>query len=229
MPHTRFHLSRALFLLVVLPAWCMGLLAVRFLRTGATSYFYLAWNLVLAMVPACAALMLVNADRQRATAVERLGWGVLWLLFLPNAPYIVTDLVHFAPRPPVPLWYDTAMVVSFVCTGLLLGYGSVADVQAVVARRFGTAAGWWLAMAAMLLSGLGIYMGRFLRWNSWDAVTRPHELLRRVAGALAEPTEHVPGLRITLLYGIGLALGYAAVHLIVPRHGPQAPAEPRQG
>ena len=217
--------SRAAFLLVVLPAWCLALFAVRIARSGHVAYHYLAWNLVLAMVPAAAALMLVRAERARASLAEQCGWAMLWLLFLPNAPYLVTDLMHLYPRPPVPVWYDVAMMLSFACTGLLLCYGSLADVHAVIERRFGRTAGWCVAMGAMLLSGLGIYMGRFLRLNSWDAVTRPHEMF----GQLAEPDGGMPGLRVTIVYGLGLALGYAAVHLIVPAHMPGRSAGGQKG
>jgi uncharacterized membrane protein len=219
----RFHVSRAVFLLGVLPAWCLALFAFRTARAGIPGYHYVVWNLVLAVVPAAAALLLVRAERQRASLPEQAGWFALWLLFLPNAPYLLTDLVHLSSRPPVPLWFDVAMLLSFACTGLLLCYGSVADVHAVVARRFGSVAGWTLAMTAMLLSGLGIYMGRFLRLNSWDAVTRPHTLLGYVANAVSEPSSNLPGLRVTLVYGIGLALGYAAVHLILPADMPRRP------
>lgn len=220
---SRFHISRAVFLLGVLPAWCLALFVVRTLRAGIPGYHYVVWNLVLAVVPAAAALLLARAERQRATLPEMAGWFALWLLFLPNAPYLLTDLVHLSSRPPVPLWFDVAMLLSFACTGLLLGFGSTADVHAVVARRFGAAAGWSVALGAMLLSGLGIYMGRFLRLNSWDAVAHPHRLLGHVADAAAEPASGLPGLRVTLVYGIGLALGYAAVHLILPRDMPRRP------
>ena len=220
---TRFHVSRAAFLLGVLPAWCVALFTIRFVHTGIAGYLYLLWNLVLAIVPLAAALMLVRAERQRATVPELAGWFVMWLLFLPNAPYLLTDLMHLTPHPQAPFWYDVALMLSFACTGLLLCYGSLADVHAFVASRFGATAGWAMAMASMLLCGLGIYMGRFLRWNSWDAVTRPHELLGHMAGAIGEASTRSPGLRVTLVYGIGLAIGYAAVHLIVPVHTPREP------
>ncbi len=223
-PHSiRPGIPRVVFLLGVLPAWCVLLFALRVARSGQFGHGYLLWNLALAMAPMAAALMLVRAERERAGLPEQAGWFAAWLLVLPNAPYLVTDLVHLGARPPVPLWFDVALMLSYACTGLLLGFASLADVHAVVARRFGAVAGWIVAEAAMLLSGSGIYMGRFLRWNSWDALTRPHELIDQVAGAVAEPGSQLPGMRVTLVYGIGLALGYAAVHLVVPPHASREP------
>jgi uncharacterized membrane protein len=146
---------------------------------------------------------------------------VLWLLFLPNAPYIVTDFVHLHERPPAPLWFDIALMVSFACAGLLLCFASLADVQDVVVRRFGAAWGWSTVVLALMLSGLGVYLGRFLRWNSWDTLVRPHELMAQIGARLADPLGHSRALLVTLIYGGGLIVGYVAVRAIAPHPGPR--------
>jgi len=194
---------------VVLLAWCAFLLAGRVWRSHQLTYAFLAWNLFLAVIPAFAGALVVRA---RTTAV-RLMWGIVWLLFLPNAPYIVTDFVHLTPRAPVPLWYDVALLLSCAGTGLL-GYSSVADVQDAVTVRFGAAAGWLIAMAALLLSGFGVYLGRFLRWNSWDPIANPAELLNRLGGYGLNPMSHPRTVAVTFIYGVCFALGYAALHVI---------------
>jgi uncharacterized membrane protein len=214
------HLSRYAILVAVLPAWCFALVALRFLRSGQPAFRFLVWNLALALVPVVAAGMLVRAERRHAHPLVRLGWFTLWLLFLPNAPYIVTDFVHLHPRPPIALWYDIALIVSFAGTGLILCYASMADVQGVVSRRFGTAAGWAAAVLAMLLSGFGIYLGRFLRWNSWDTLVRPGEIAAQVLQRALAPPIASRGLLVTLVYGTGLALGYAAARRIAPHAEP---------
>lgn len=99
-------------------------------------YGFLCWNLFLAWIPWLAGQTFRAASRRRASTVLQLGWFALWLLFLPNAPYIATDLIHLAPRPPVPLWYDLALLLSYAGTGLLLGYVSLLEVQTAVEERF---------------------------------------------------------------------------------------------
>jgi uncharacterized membrane protein len=99
---------------------------------------------------------------------------LLWLLFFPNAPYILTDLLHLAhPRPDVPLWFDMLLIIWFAWTGLLLGLVSLFLMHGIVIREFGRVIGWGFVLAVGILSGLGVYIGRFLRWNSWDLLLQP--------------------------------------------------------
>lgn len=134
----------------------------------------------------------------------------MWLAFLPNAPYILTDFVHFRHRPPVPLWYDLALLLSCAGTGLLLGYASLANVQSFIARRFGPRVGWLTAVASLVLSAFGIYLGRFLRWNTWDMVTNPIALLTDVAPRVLNPFAHPRTTGVTVVFGGMLVLGYVA-------------------
>src|SRR5258706_8830606 len=106
-------------------AWCGVLLTVRVVRTEKVMYVFLVWNLFLAVIPAVAAALLQRSSR---TAVQEM-WVLIWLLFLPNAPYVLTHFVHLRVRPPVPLWYDVALLISCARPGLLLGYSPLADVQ----------------------------------------------------------------------------------------------------
>src|SRR5690349_15405953 len=102
--------SRRTLLLLVLPGWCAFLVAIRFLRTGQPAFRFLVWNLILAIVPLVASTLLVRAERLRSHALVRSWWVLIWILFLPNAPYILTDFVHLHPRPPAPLWFDIALM-----------------------------------------------------------------------------------------------------------------------
>lgn len=183
--------------LSLLLGWCAALLTVRVLRSGSLMYAFLVWNLFLAVIPAFAAWRL---ERQRSAPMQTM-WLAVWLAFLPNAPYLVTDFVHLRPRSGIPLWYDIALLASCAATGLLLGYASVADVQRFIARRFGETQAWLCSAFALLLCGAGIYLGRFLRWNSWDVLFNPIDIL-----ASLRPR----GVSITLVYGCGLVIGYLA-------------------
>lgn len=209
------HTAR-LLLFVMLLGWCGALLLFRFARSGSLALGFLAWNLFLAAVPAVAAWFFARAMGKKSSLIERVGWFVVWLVFLPNAPYIITDFVHLTTRPGIPFWYDTALLVSCAGTGLLLGYTSIADVQFVIARRFSPLAGWMLVVAAVLLSGFGIYLGRFLRWNSWDTLTSPRQLSVAITERVMNPLSNPQTFGVTIVYGVGLFLGYVALRFWQP-------------
>lgn len=209
-------------LFVSLGAWCAALLLARRVYTGSPAYFFLAWNLILAAVPIVASVLWERAHRSGAPAAARWAWAIVWLAFLPNAPYIVTDFIHLHARAPVPLWYDIAMMVSFACTGLMLGWASVADVHAMVERRRGRAAAWMFVSAALLLCGFGIYVGRFLRWNSWDLLTQPQVVAADVLASAT--TAHLDRAMVGLSGGIAMLwlLVYLALATVGRLDAPRA-------
>jgi uncharacterized membrane protein len=216
----------------LLPGWCGVLILARWAYLGEPHFRFFVWNLFLAAVPAFASTQLGRSARARAQAVVQISWFGLWLLFLPNAPYIVTDLIHLEPRPPVPFWFDLALFVSCAGTGLMLGYASTAEVQRVVAARFGEAASWGVAAGALFLSGFGIYLGRFLRWNSWDVVSRPAALLGELGSRLFDPGGRPRTIAVTVVYGVGLVLGYLALRVVVhadPTPAPGPDSRPHDG
>ena len=125
---------------------------------------------------------------------------VAWLAFLPNAPYIVTDFIHLRHAPSAWFAYDAVLIGSFAAVGCLLGVVSIQIMQRVVCRHAGQFWSWAFAVTVMGLSGIGIYMGRVLRWNSWDLVTRPDDIADAVLGTLQIPrppashrAQHDPG------------------------------------
>lgn len=201
---------KRLLAFTALLAWCGALLVLRGWRAQNTTYFFLVWNLFLAVIPFLAALAF---ERAKWLATRTVAF-IVWLLFLPNAPYIVTDFIHLRARPPVPLWFDILLLISSAGTGLLLGYGSVMIVQRAVERRVGTRTGWLAATGALFLSAFGIYLGRFVRFNSWEALTDPMPLFGDIARRLMNPMDHPRTFAVTALYGVALLLGYAALHAL---------------
>jgi uncharacterized membrane protein len=124
--------------------------------------------------------------------------------------------MHLYRYQPVPMWYDIAMFGSFAATGVLIGYAAVADVESVLAERFGRRVGSAAAIGSLLLCGFGIYLGRILRWNSWDVVTSPLTLGRQIAHQVANPLSHVGTWEVSAVYGVGLVLGYIALRSMAP-------------
>jgi uncharacterized membrane protein len=175
-------------------------------------YGFLVWNLFLAWVPYLCALW---ADRYHRHLPGRWGYlvlpGVLWLSFFPNAPYLVTDLWHLQERAPIPLWYDLGMLASFALSGLFLAVFSLRTMQCLVKDYVGALLSWLFALVVLGLGGLGIYLGRFLRWNSWDLILHPRGVLGDVATRLADPMSHPRTYGVTLLFAAILTVCYLAV------------------
>jgi len=195
---------------MALVAWCVALLAVRFWYAGNTTYGFMAWNMILALIPLAGAVWFRAAMRRHSLVFEVTAFA-LWLAFLPNAPYMVTDLVHLTNLPPVPLWYDIAVFGSYAATGVLIGYASVAIVQRVIAKKFGHVVGYAVAAVSLLLCGFGIYLGRVLHWNSWDVVASPALLAGQISSRVLDPIDNHSAWAVSAIYGVGLVLGYLAL------------------
>lgn len=162
--------------------------------------WFLPWNLLLAWIPWLSAQAIARWRARGALAAL----SAVWLLFLPNAPYLVTDLVHLRPRPPVPASYDVLLFASFALAGCALAWGAIELVHARVARAIGRARAAAAVAAVLLLTGFGVYLGRFGRWNSWDLLGRPRALLADAAGALGDPR----ALAFSLLFAAFVGAGY---------------------
>lgn len=183
-------LASVLLLTAILAVWG---------TTGRFAYGFLVVNLGLAWIPvALAALLATGRVRGRLLVVVPL--GLVWLLFLPNAPYLVTDLVHAGEQAPlVPLRVDLAILLMAAVCGVLAWAVSLRLFELALRTRFGLRTARVVAIAAAALAGVGICVGRVLRWNSWDVVTRPAKLLDDVAAAVADPVAHARGLTVMLV------------------------------
>jgi uncharacterized membrane protein len=170
--------------LVAASAWCVVLLLVRKYEFGGPIHAYLVWNLALAWIPLLLAIVLLVSYARRHSPLELIAVGAAWLLFLPNAPYVLTDFIHLGEAHRL---YDTILIGSFAFTALALGFASLLLVQLVVTRAAGAMLGWGAALGALFFASVGIYLGRVLRFNSWDAIQRPHLLWNVARMRLSDP------------------------------------------
>ena len=205
---------KRILVLGVLLLWCAAMVAVRVQRTGSGYYGFLLSNLFLASIPLALSTGLRVAERVELHWTLKAVMFSLWLLFLPNAPYILTDILHLTRAREAPAWYDLAVLLSCAGTGLLLGYISLIDVQTIVARRYSDFLGWLFAMVSLSLSGFAIYLGRFLRWNSWDVIITP-TLVLELLGHVRHPMAHAQPLSVTLIFGAILVLGYVSLRVLL--------------
>jgi uncharacterized membrane protein len=188
--------------------FCVALVLVRNVHTGNVNFRYLIWNLFLAWIPFALAVFVYDRWRRRRTGLLLLTLGGLWLLFFPNAPYIATDFVHLQRSSLVPYWYDAVTIAAFAWVGLMLGFASLYLMQTVVRQWRGAVTGWVFAVFAIGLCSLGIYLGRFLRLNSWDALEHP-SVLPRIAHAVArDPFAYQEAIAVTVLFTLALSFAY---------------------
>lgn len=190
--------------LISMSVFCLSLTAFRCYWSGNVTYLFLVWNLFLAFVPWSLSSILVHRYHNKSRSFSPAPWLILgsWLLFFPNAPYILTDLLHLTQRNRVPFWFDLSLLLSYALTGLMSGLISLLNVDAWLRGRLPSGFVSFLIVAVLFLSGFGIYLGRYQRWNSWDLASNPMALLYDIADRFLNPVSHPRTWAVTLLMGI---------------------------
>jgi uncharacterized membrane protein len=209
--------SNCFYPLVLGSLLSVAFLATRYGFTGSTRYRFLVWNLFLAWLPyGCAIALAYLRTRTappprevRPVAASTL-LAVAWLLTFPNAPYILTDVVHLMNgRPVFRWWFDAGLVLSFALTGCFLGVASLRILHEMVRDRAGALVGWVFVLTVATLSGFGVYLGRFLRFNSWDVLTEPLRVARAIAVRVLDPLSYPRTYGVTLMFAALLLACYA--------------------
>jgi uncharacterized membrane protein len=205
-------------------ALCTVMLIVRVIYEGRLTRFGLQWNLFLAWLPMIGALVAYNLGKRYG----RRAWPLilpflgLWLLFFPNAPYILTDFIHLRPIGDVPLWYDLILVITYAMTGVFLGLVSLYLMQSLVSRAFGRLTSWIFTLSGLAVTGFGVSLGRFPRWNSWDVLTDPSALLADIWTRLSNPLGNGRTFVFSMLFSLCLAAMYfvfvSVIHLRDDNH-----------
>ena len=176
---------------------------------------FLIWNLFLAWLPLVFALLACDVFRSNRRTGWRLGaLGGAWLLFFPNAPYIFTDVIHLVYRSHRYFWVDLILILLCALIGLVLGFVSLYLMQSIVRQRYGWLAGWLFVAVVAGLSGFGIYIGRFLRFNSWDIVAQPMKLLHGLGAWAADPLASSQSSTFPALFAVFLLLAYVMLYTL---------------
>jgi uncharacterized membrane protein len=184
------------------------LLAIRAFYTGSATYFFYPWNLFLALVPVFLSGLLLKQTALNYKSVLLLA---LWLLFLPNAPYLVTDIFHFEERPPIPFWFDLILVVSGAWNGILLCMISLFRVERFLKIACNPNIVSKLMPLIIVLCGYGVYIGRYLRYNSWDVVTEPFGILRTSTHHIHHPFQNLNVWLFTFVFASFLGIIYFTI------------------
>lgn len=195
-------LSKMLLLSV---GFSMALLLVRVIYAESLDYSFYVWNTVLATIPYAVSTQIAKLKKINFIAIAML---ILWLLFFPNAPYLITDIFHYEKRFPVPFWYDLILVIMGAWNGLILGMASLMNVEKFLSQQLKP--GWVMVCEffSLVLCSYGIFIGRFLRFNSWDVLSDPRSLIYTSAHHVLVPQNYAKLWAFTLLFAALLALIY---------------------
>lgn len=184
------------------------LLAYRIFKSGSLSYIFLAWNLFLAWIPYLLSAYAIKEKNSSRFSPGESVRCVSWLLFLPNAPYILTDFVHFRVRVPLPFWFDILLLLSFSLTGLLLFMFSFYTFSFKILGVFRVKYQKLITYSLFGVCGYGLYLGRCLRYNSWDVLSNPFNLVASIFRSLTDPHWFKETFGMSILFGLFLYFGY---------------------
>jgi uncharacterized membrane protein len=179
----------------------------RILYTGEWMFAFLIWNLFLAYAP----YIVSNYIARVCRSLSNLLLTTLlfaWLLLVPNSFYIITDLFHLRKQEVIPLWYDLALIMAFAWNGLIVGVLSVRQVEKILQSRWRRLNEWLFLVPLMYLNALGIFIGRYLRFNSWDVVTNPLELIKDVGYLLIHPIRNRFDWSMIICFTVLLSIFY---------------------
>ncbi|HMI08054.1 MAG TPA: DUF1361 domain-containing protein [Flavobacterium sp.] len=182
-----------------------SLLLFRMIVTASIFYGFLIWNLILAGIPFLVTFIIESNPKITQRKSLLLAFSFVWLLFLPNAPYIITDFLHFKGESSMPAWFDILLLTSFSWNGIAFGFLSIIKMQEIWETKFTSQIARLFIFGCCLLSGFGIYLGRFLRYNSWDIISNPIELITDIPMLLFE----LRAVGFSLGYGLFLFLSYS--------------------
>lgn len=201
-----FNRFKIFSLLSISIALSMVLLMVRMKLTHSFFYLFLVWNLFLAVIPFTITTYLVSIPK-----LNKIGfvvWCSVWLLFLPNAPYIITDLLHLKIGSNHLLWLDVLVVSSFALNGLLMFSLSLLDMETLLNHYLKRKITKFVMIFILFLSGFGVYLGRFLRYNSWEILRHPLNLFNDIFNIILLPNLHLEAWLFTFLFGVFLSIGF---------------------
>ena len=203
--------------MILLSLFCLVTSIFRRLYVGSWGYSFLNWNLFLAFVPwALTSISFIKPKIQHSILSVAV-LLIFWLFFFPNAPYIITDLFHLRVLRAMPIWYDTLMLLSYAWTGLLFGFLSLWDIERILGRKLPRPVVTVLSGFLLYVGSFGIYLGRYLRWNTWDLFTRTTEVLTDIGDRFTNPFSHRTTWGVTIFMGTFLNIVYWSFRLVKKR------------
>jgi uncharacterized membrane protein len=186
--------------------------------TGFHAFFpLLNWNLFLAFLPWLFSTILTIYPNLQKNKIKITVFFLLWLVFFPNSIYILTDLYYLESETSMPKWFDLVMFLSYAWVGLMFGLMSLWDIEKIIGQRIGKYLMHIVSFSLLFLGSFGIYLGRYLRWNSWDIIRKPSNLFHEISDRVLNPLENKGVWGMTLLMFIFLSMVYWSFKFIKKR------------
>lgn len=199
-------------LLISMTLFCLSLSVFRYYVSETKVFFFLNWNLFLAWIPLSLSTFLVVFTIRSKISLSLI--IVVWILFFPNSPYILTDLFHLKVRSTIPIWYDLIVILSYAWTGLVCGFISLSDIEKRLSEYCEGTVINGIVISFLFMSSFGVYLGRFLRWNSWDVLNNPFGLFNDIVVRFIYPLEYTKTWGVTILMGVLLNFMYFTFKLV---------------
>jgi len=197
-----------LLYLIVLSVFSVFLYISRVIYTDNWFFLFMLWNLFLAWIPFILSELIYAKFHRKFNFVAAI-LLFIWLLFIPNSLYIVTDLIHIWMRYGVPIWFNIIMIFSFAITGLFIGYASISKIQkylnSIIKKRYLV---WGIIILIFILSSFGIYLGRFERLNSWDVFANPLLIVDSLKDIVMDFGYFLRAMGVTIFYSVFYTLIY---------------------
>jgi uncharacterized membrane protein len=181
-----------------------GLILFRIGFSFSLAFLSISWNLFLAIVPLYISYRLSRTRSNMSAALYLLAW----LLFFPNSMYLITDLLHLTAHPGIPKWYDLLMLFSAAVTGAIIGYQSLYQVELFLRKHISRQYIQLIIFSFFILCGYGVYLGRYLRWNSWDIIMQPLSLASDIRQQFVHPFRNIQCWLLTGLFGTWMYIIY---------------------
>ncbi|WP_282068746.1 DUF1361 domain-containing protein [Olleya namhaensis] len=201
--------TKTISVLILLSAFSILLLLFRIKLTQSHYFLFLVWNLFLAGIPYAITSYLKTL--KHINTLSLLIIGSVWLVFLPNAPYIITDLFHLRYSSAHLVWLDTLIIVVFAITGLIFFYKSVLTMESIIKTYVEKRVVAFMLPVLFILVGFGVYLGRFLRFNSWEIINKPWVILTTILEILTQPRTHSAVWLFTICFGLFLGVFYYVI------------------
>lgn len=210
--------NRLLFITFI---FISAMIVARMIYTGTFRHLFLGWNIFLAWIPYVISIYL--RQYQFKQLWKQVVLFCSWLLFFPNALYIVTDLVHLQENGTAPLWFDVVLLFTASLLGLLMAFASLNNVARYLRHKYGRSKTEKLIPVLLFLGSYGVYLGRFERWNSWDILHNPLELANDIFLSVLFPGDHIRTWAVTIVLTILFYILYGFTRFVSLQPNKNAP------
>ncbi len=202
----KVNIPKSIILLIILS---VVLNILRVIIWDRVSFIYILWNIFLALLPFLVSSILININNQKKIKNYLFFIiGIIWLLLIPNAPYIITDFIHIGEVRAVPELYDSFLLFSSAWVGLLLGLHSINHIEQILKTKYKKNIALAIITIIIIFISFGIYLGRFLRFNSWDVFAKPQVFLNGIVEIFSNTKNMTEALLYTLLFFFFMLTAY---------------------